>query len=383
MMSWCGGMEVDRCRIQRLSSGSQHSLLSQLGQGSHLAGPPVLCYERIMMSNYLVRFTSVSRHCSLSWLLLAVVACAGSDVSSFRPLEPNSPASYREGDIFETSTGRRITLDQLMERLRQQEVVYLGEEHHNRYHIEGALTLLGRLTAEGRRPVLAMEMFGWDGQSVLDQYVGMEELSRQEFLNRIAWLKNWGGPFEDYEPLVVYARSQHLRLVALNPPKPLVRLVAKKGLARARQEAEWTTSAMQDEPIVDDPAYREKIIRQLRACHDGGPEELFQTMYEASMVRDEGMAKTIVSLVEALRDGRETSGGPVVSYTGGGHIQYNLPVPKRVARRLDGSVRQISVYMTSFEKDRLDDLHEMVTGKIADFVWLTRVSAEGPPRRCR
>lgn len=336
-----------------------------------------------MMSNCLIRFTSVSRHCSLTWLLLAVVACAGSDASSFRPLEANSPASYREGDILETSTGRRIPLDQLMERLRQQEVVYLGEEHHNRYHIEAALTLLGRLKAEGRHPVLAMEMFGWDGQSVLDQYVGTEELSRQEFLSRVAWLKNWGGPFEDYEPLVVYARSQHLRLVALNPPKQLVRLVAKKGLARARQEAEWTTSAMENEPIVDDPAYREKIIRQLRACHDGGPEELFQTMYEASMVRDEGMAKTIVSLVEALRDGRETSGGPVVSYTGGGHIQYNLPVPKRVARRLDGSVRQISVYMTSFEKDRLDDLHEMVTGKIADFVWLTRVSAEGPPRRCR
>lgn len=336
-----------------------------------------------MMSNCLIGFTSGGRHCFLTWLLLAVVACAGSDVSPFRPVEPTSRPSYREGDILETSTGQRITLNQLMERLRQQEVVYLGEEHHNRYHIEVALRLLGQLTAEGRRPVLAMEMFGWDGQSVLDQYVGSEELSRQEFLSRIAWLKNWGGPFEDYEPLVVYARSQHLRLVALNPPKSLVRLVAKKGLAKARQETEWTTSALQDETIVDDPAYREKIIQQLRACHDGGPEELFQTMYEASMVRDEGMAKTIVSLVEALRHASENSGGPVVSYTGGGHIQYNLPVPKRVARRLDGSVRQISVYMTSFEKDRLDDLHEMVTGKIADFVWLTRVSAEGPPRRCR
>jgi len=139
---------------------------------------------------------------------------------------------------------------------------------------------------------------------------------------------------------------------------------------------------MQDETIVDDPAYREKIFQQLRACHDGGPDELYQTMYEASMVRDEGMAKTIVSLIEAMRAASNASAGPVVSYTGGGHIQYNLPVPKRVARRLS-NVRQISIYMTSFEQGRLDDLHEMIAGKIADYLWLTPVSAQGIPRRCR
>jgi hypothetical protein len=140
---------------------------------------------------------------------------------------------------------------------------------------------------------------------------------------------------------------------------------------------------MQNETIVDDQAYREKILQQLRACHDGGPDELYQTMYEASMVRDEGMARTIVSLIEAMRAAPNASAGPVVSYTGGGHIQFNLPVPKRVARRLSGHVRQISVYMTSYEQGRLEDLHEMITGKIADYVWLTPVSAQGIPRRCR
>ena len=227
-----------------------------------------------------------------------------------------------------------------------------------------------------------MEMFGWDGQSPLDRYVGGGELNRQEFLTPGGMAAKLGGPFENYEPLVAYAKSEHLSLVALNPPKSLVRLVAKKGLAQARQDADWTRWNMQDEAIVDDPAYREKIFQQLRACHDGGPDELYQTMYEASMVRDEGMAKTIVSLIEAMRAASNASAGPIVSYTGGGHIQYNLPVPKRVARRLS-NVRQISIYMTSFEQGRLDDLHEMIAGKIADYLWLTPVSAQGIPRRCR
>ena len=316
-------------------------------------------------------------------LLLALVACAGSGVSASASPAAAETSALHEGQIIDTMTGQPVSVEQLMKSLRQQEVVYFGEEHHNRFHIDSALSLLNRLSAEGRHPVVAMEMFGWDGQPVLDRYVGGNDLSRQEFLVQVAWPQTWGGPFENYEPLVAYAKSAHLPLAALNPPKSLVRLVARKGLSQARQDAEWTRWRMQEETIVDDPAYREKIIEQLRACHDGGPDEMYQTMYEASMVRDEGMARTIVSLVEAMRASSDASAGPVVSYTGGGHIQYNLPVPKRVARRLSNEVRQLSIYMTSFEQGRLDDLHEMITGKIADYLWLTPVSAQGIPRRCR
>ena len=101
------------------------------------------------------------------------------------------------------------------------------------------------------------------------------------------------------------------------------------------------------------------------------------------MVRDEGMAKTIASLVESLRGLAEPAAGPVVSYTGGGHIQYNLPVPQRVARRLSGVIRQSSIYMTSYDEERPEDLREMLESKIADYVWLTPVSPAGMPRRCR
>ena len=228
-----------------------------------------------------------------------------------------------------------------------------------------------------------MEMFGWESQPLLDRYVQGDDVNRQDFLSQAGWTQNWGGPFETYEPLVAFARTERLRLVALNPPKPLVRLVAKKGLEQARRDADWTRWDMQHETIIDDPSYRQKIFEQLRACHGGGSDEMYQTMYEASMVRDEGMAKTVVSLVESSRSVADAAAGPVVSYTGGGHIQYNLPVPQRVARRLSGAVRQTTIYMSSYEQGRRDDLSEMLSGKIADYLWLTPVTAEGMPRRCR
>jgi uncharacterized iron-regulated protein len=169
----------------------------------------------------------------------------------------------------------------------------------------------------------------------------------------------------------------------MNLPKNLVRNVAKQGLDQARRSPEMAQWGMRDEVIVEDPAYRARILQQLQACHDGGSDAMYQTMYEASMVRDEGMAKAIVSQVERLRAGSNRSAGPVVSYTGGGHIQFNLPVPKRVARRLDNQVPQVSLYMTSYERDRIQDLQDMIRAKIGDYVWLTSASAQGPPRRCR
>jgi uncharacterized iron-regulated protein len=300
-------------------------------------------------------------------------------------LESSAPPAtiFRPGQIIDTSSQQVVSIEQLMGRLLQQEVVYLGEEHHNRFHIDAALSVLNRLTGAGRRPIMAMEMFGWESQPVLDHYVQGDDLNKQDFLNQAGWSQNWGGPFETYEPLVAIAKANHLRLVALNPPKPLVRLVAKKGLEQARREADWARWEMQEETIVDDPSYREKIFEQLRACHGGGTDEMYQTMYEASMVRDEGMAKTIVSLLQSLRRLADPTAGPIVSYTGGGHIQYNLPVPQRVGRRVSGAIRQTTLYMTSYEEGRHEDLRQMLTGKIADYIWLTPVGGQGMPRRCR
>ncbi|HKR79551.1 MAG TPA: ChaN family lipoprotein [Nitrospira sp.] len=325
------------------------------------------------------------RYARAGWFIVACLVfagCAAREPSAESHPRTSSGAGLDAPQIIETAANQPISLEELVGRLQEQEVIYLGEEHHNRLHIDAAISLLSGLARAGRRPTVAMEMFGWESQPLLDGYVQGDEMSRQDFVSQAGWTQNWGGPFETYEPLVAFAKTRHLRVVALNPPKPLVRLVAKKGLEQARREDEWTRWNMQDETIVDDPDYRQRLVEQLRACHGGGSDDMYRTMYEASMVRDEGMAKTIVAAVESLRGLHDPSAGPVVSYTGGGHIQYNLPVPRRVARRMPGGIRQTSIYMTSYEQGRRNDLRDMLKDKIADYVWLTPVGPGGMPRRC-
>lgn len=93
-------------------------------------------------------------------------------------------------------------------------------------------------------------------------------------------------------------------------------------------------------------------------------------MYEASMVRDEGMAKTVAAALLTARQSPQDH-TVILSYTGGGHIQYNLPIPKRVARRMDGPIAQVTVYMASFDHTRIEDIQDLVHDGIADYVWLT------------
>ncbi len=315
--------------------------------------------------------------------LVLLTSCAGQVRSNHDPLPHATSAAWAAGQVIDVRTGLTVSRSEWEQTLSSYDVIYLGEEHRNSHHISAALAVLQAVLSHGRHPILAMEMFGWDGQPALDEYVRSSEASRERFLDRVLWKQNWGGPFEDYEPLVQFAKDRHLSVVAMNPPKSLIRQVVQYGVAGMRKRPDWSQWEMASESIVDDPAYRDRILTQLQACHGGGAPEDYQTMYEASMVRDEGMAKTVAALVRSSRSNGQQAAGPVISYTGGGHIQYKLPVPNRVARRIPVGLKQVTVYLSTFEQSREAELKESMRDGIADYIWLTPVGSQGPPKRCR
>lgn len=302
-----------------------------------------------------------------------------------RPSDPTTAratSAWKPGEILSAETGETSTVESWLPRLSSFDVIYLGEEHQNPDHINAALLVLRSLLAQGRHPLLGMEMFSWDGQRALDRY-GAQETDADRLLDDVRWKQNWGGEFENYAPLVAFAREQRMPLLALNPPRPLVRQVVKEGVESVMKGDEAARWGMKDEVLVENADYRETILGQLKACHGGGTDRDYQGMYEASLFRDEGMAKTIADSLRRMAVEGDSARGPFVSYTGGGHIQYRLPVPNRVQRRVGPYVRQVTIYLTSFDAARTEEVRDMLTRRIADYVWLTPVGPQGPPRRCR
>lgn len=318
----------------------------------------------------------------ITGLLLGALILSPSWSSLYADMAGLTPP-FEAWQVLDVQTGHAIAFDEWVKVLAMQDVIYLGEEHRNRWHIEAAVRVLQAMIDSGRLPLLAMEMFGWDGQAVLNQYVANTEVDRDQFLKNAHWEQNWGGAYQDYEPLVAFARTRRMRLLALNPPRPLVRKVATQGWKKAIGDPDMMTWGMKDEPVVEDAAYRGVILKQLQLCHAGLPEDAYERMYEAAMFRDEGMAKTIGEALRHSLNDSPSNPGPIVSYTGGGHIQYQLPIPKRVLRKRAGDVQQKTVYMTSFQPDHPGEVQELLRDAIADYVWLTPISANGPAKRCR
>src|SRR5690349_24661683 len=98
-------------------------------------------------------------------LLAFPIGCAAERDGSLRTVVDEE---WQPWQILETQTGRVLPFSELIMNLERYDIVYLGEEHHNPYHIQAALKVLGQLVTDGIEPTIGMEMFGWDGQPALD-----------------------------------------------------------------------------------------------------------------------------------------------------------------------------------------------------------------------
>lgn len=301
------------------------------------------------------------------WVMVATAVWAGVP-----------PAPYQEGQIFDLTKKTIIADSAFRSILQSVDVVYLGEAHYTPSHVAAALHVLQILLDGDRTPILGMEMFGWDGQAALDQYVKGEPMTKEEFVAESQWTSNWGGNYDEYAPLVDFARTHGVQLLGLNPPRPLVRNVAKRGVAGIGDDPVLTQWNFPDPFPSDDAAYRRVIYEQIEKCHQGLTQEVYQNIYEASVFRDEGMAAVIAATVRGGSQGPTT----FVSYTGAGHIQYGLPIPKRVNRQFGSSIQSVTVYLHALDPEYPEDVEQLMEENIADYVWLTALGPEGRQPRC-
>ena len=297
-----------------------------------------------------------------------------------------SPGNYRVGQIIEPKKNTTLSEPEFHAILQSVDIIYIGEAHYTPSHVSAALQVLESVIGAGRKPILGMEMFSWDGQAGLDRYLKGAVTSTEEFLTESQWKHNWGGKYADYSPLVDFAKTHDLTLLGLNPPRPLVRNVAKQGLAALDSDPEMqrlpsplTGGWPMPLPFPgDDPEYRRVIYEQIEQCHAGLSPEVYEKIYEASVFRDEGMAAVIATTVRS--DAPEPT--TFVSYTGAGHIQYGLPVPKRVKRQLGVTVKDVTVYLHALDPEHPEDVERLIDERIADYVWLTALGPQGRQPRC-
>src|SRR3982751_6966414 len=125
---------------------------------------------------------------TITVLFFGLLILCASWVELFAGTEPKaSPPTFEAWLVLDVQTAKPITFDTWVESLVEQDVIYLGEEHRNHWHIEAALKVLRAMIDRGTRPVLAMEMFGWNGQPAINRYMRNADMPRKQFLKASYW----------------------------------------------------------------------------------------------------------------------------------------------------------------------------------------------------
>lgn len=221
--------------------------------------------------------------------------------------ETNTTACVGAGQWVD-GQGRALTQDAVLTRAAASAVVLLGEEHENRAHHAWQAQMIAALHA--RRPVLiGIEALPRSAQGSLDAYVS-GAIDEAAFLAQADWASNWGYDFGAYRPIFAYARTNKLRVVALNIDRAFVRRVAREGFAAAA-----ATGAPIGEPAPPPQAYIKRLETAF-AAHGKAPNaDALARFVQAQATWDRAMAE---ALAQAVRD---QPGALAIGIMGRGHVE--------------------------------------------------------------
>jgi uncharacterized iron-regulated protein len=250
--------------------------------------------------------------------------------------------------IVEVASGREISRDELLQRLRAADYVLLGEQHDNIVHHQRRGELL---TALGPGvPVVAEHMTR--GQAVLN---GPSLLPRLEAAGFDA--KGWRWPL--HEALFAAAAAPGRMLVGGNAPREQVREVARKGEAALPDDLKAVALAA---PLSQ--AGQSALDADLVQGHCGMLSgERLVGMRWAQRARDSAMW---ISLQQAA----QAQGKPAVLVAGNGHVRSDYGVAQLIAAQQPAArVASVGFVETGAKRE----------GAPYTYLWITAAPSRGDP----
>jgi len=235
-----------------------------------------------------------------------------------------APALERAVGVRDGRTGEALTFAALLDVLATADAVFLGESHTDETTHRVELGVYeGLVSRRSGKVVLAMEMFERDVQGALDSYLAGES-SEKEFL---AAVRPWANYLTGYRPLVEFAKSRGLPIVASNFPRYLRRRLAMMGKEASLDRLEGAARAHAPKKLfANSPAYWRRVDNAIRGHIgmmgvDKGDDE---RLYSTQSLWDNAMGESCAIALD------EHKGSVVLHVNGGFHSAY-----------WDGTVRQL------------------------------------------
>lgn len=212
-------------------------------------------------------------------------------------------------------------LKQIVPQLARHRVVFVGETHDRYDHHLSQLELLRRLHAVKPDLAIGVEWFQQPFQAYLDDFIA-GRISAVEMLEQTEYYQRWRFDYRLYRPILEYAHTHRIPVIALNVPAELTRKVGREGLEALSKEER---TQLPSEIDRSDEAYAQR----LRTVFEQHPTEgrSFENFVTVQLLWDEGMAERAAQFLTA------NPATSLVIFAGSGHLAYGSGIPNRLARR--------------------------------------------------
>ena len=259
-------------------------------------------------------------------------------------------AQHKPAYSIFSSGGKEVSYAKMIKELSRSEIVFFGELHNNPIAHWLELEVAKSLHKNHADLVLAMEMFEADDQIVVDEY--LKGLIEENHL--LSEAKVWDNYKTDYKPLVDFAKSNQLKVIASNIPRRYANLVYRKGLTALdsiSSEAQGWISPLPIQVDLELSGYK-SMIAQMKGHGSGSAENLAlsQAIKDATMAHFILKNKTMNNVVFHVN-------GAYHSQDGEGILWY--------IKRLKPEARMATIHVV--EQIEIDKVDIQNMGK-ADFI---------------
>jgi len=322
-----------------------------------------LCYVDVVAGRA-GRTTGILKTIFVLLLLAASASGAGELVTQLPIGDPerrDRDAAVVIDTVVDTRRDEPITVNQMVERLSDTRVLFFGENHTDMDFHRAQLQLIRALHRAGREVMVGLEMFPYTRQGELDSWTS-GDLSEAEFLDAADWYGSWGYRWEYYADIFRFARDRDLRMVGLNAPREVVKIVRTEGFeALAEDDREHIPSSIDTTNDEHRRLFR-AYFEEDDSIHMQISDEQWEGMFRAQTTWDAVMGWNAAQAVKRY-------GGPdaiIVVLIGAGHVTYGLGAERQIRPRFDGGIASV-VPVQSVGPDG-EPVAE-VNAAYADFVW--------------
>lgn len=225
----------------------------------------------------------------LRLLLLSAVVAVFAGCGSVSKQTNISLQTLYDYQIVDSQSQRYLNLDQAVAKLKDSDVIFIGELHgHHGSHLLQS-QLQQALYALQPNQILSMEQFERDTQSAVSRYL-YGEIGENAFIKQSRAWDNYTG---SYRPLVEFAKTHGVEVVAANAPTDIVRCVGREGESYLTKLNTEELALIARQPFSNDAVYEAKFKTYMEKGKRAADPQRLQQSYIAQLLRDNTMAESI------------------------------------------------------------------------------------------